>query len=74
MFACWQTYVYFNIASNNVNKKMNKKALFLGTENAENAEIFLDRIDTVFLDTDTFDPFGFAQGRLCSGEVDTDSH
>ena len=49
MLAFWLTYVYFNVFSNNVNKKMNKKALFLA---AENAEIFLDRIDTVFLDTD----------------------
>jgi len=49
MFACWQTYEYFNIVSNIVNKKMTKKALFLAIENAE---IFLDRIDTVFLDTD----------------------
>ncbi len=31
---------------------MNKKHFFLATEKAENAEIFLDRIDTVFLDTD----------------------
>ena len=45
MFACWRTYGYFNVFSNNVNKKMTKKALFLATENAE---IFLDRIDTVF--------------------------
>ena len=49
MLACWLTYVYFNVFSNNVNKKMTKKALFLATENIE---IFLDRIDTVFLDTD----------------------
>jgi len=45
MFAFWQTCGYFNIFSNNVNKKMAKKALFLATENTE---IFLDRIDTVF--------------------------
>ena len=45
MLACWLTYVYFNVTSNNVNKKMAKKALFLATEKAE---IFLDRIDTVF--------------------------
>ena len=38
MFACWLTYVYFNIASNNVNKKKEKKALFLATENAEESE------------------------------------
>ena len=57
MFACWQTYVYFNVLSNSVNKKTNKKALFLATENAE---IFLDRIDTVFL------RHGFTQ-------IDTDS-
>ena len=31
---------------------MTKKALFLAKENAEKAEIYLDRIDTVFLDTD----------------------
>jgi len=35
MFAFWQTCGYFNIFSNNVNKKMTKKALFLATENAE---------------------------------------
>ncbi len=29
MFACWLTYVYFNVFTNNVNKKMNKKQLFL---------------------------------------------
>ncbi len=29
MFACWQTYDYFNIVSNNVNKKMTKNELFL---------------------------------------------
>ena len=29
MFACWQTYGYFNIVSNIVNKKMVKKQLFL---------------------------------------------
>ena len=45
MFACWLTYDYFNIVSNIVNKKMTKKALFLATENAE---FFLERIDTVF--------------------------
>jgi len=28
MFACWLTLVYFNIFTNNVNKKMTKKALF----------------------------------------------
>jgi len=49
MSAFWLTYMYFNVFSNNVNKKMTKKALFLATENAE---IFLDRTDTVFLDTD----------------------
>ena len=38
MFACWLTYVYFNVLSNNVNKKTNKKALFLATDNAEIAE------------------------------------
>jgi hypothetical protein len=38
MFAFWLTYGYFNVFSNNVNKKMNKKALFLATENAEIAE------------------------------------
>jgi len=32
MLACWQTCGYFNVFSNNVNKKMNKKALFLATE------------------------------------------
>jgi len=31
MFACWLTYGYFNVFTNNVNKKMNKKALFLAT-------------------------------------------
>jgi len=35
MFACWQTYGYFNILSNIVNKKMTKKALFLATEGTE---------------------------------------
>ena len=30
MFACWQTYGYFNVITNNVNKKMAKKALFFG--------------------------------------------
>jgi len=29
MLAYWQTYVYFNVFSNIVNKKMTKKALFL---------------------------------------------
>jgi len=29
MLACWQTCGYFSILTNNVNKKMNKKALFL---------------------------------------------
>jgi len=29
MLACWLTYVYFNIDSNNVNKKMTKNELFL---------------------------------------------
>ncbi len=29
MLAFWLTYVYFNVASNNVNKKMNKKTFFL---------------------------------------------
>jgi len=29
MFAYWQTYGYFNIVSNIVNKKMTKHALFL---------------------------------------------
>jgi len=28
MFACWQTYRYFNIVSNIVNKKMTKKGFF----------------------------------------------
>ncbi len=45
MFAFWLTYVYFNVFTNNVNKKMTKKALFLAPENAE---FFLDRIDTIF--------------------------
>jgi len=31
MFAFWLTYVYFNIFSNNVNKKTAKNALFLGS-------------------------------------------
>ena len=31
MLACWQTYRYFNIDSNIVNKKMPKKKLFLVT-------------------------------------------
>ena len=57
MLAYWQTYGYFNVFSNIVNKKTNKKALFLATENAE---ILLDRIDTVFLDTDLL---GAASGR-----------
>jgi hypothetical protein len=30
MFACWLTIVYFNVFTNNVNKKMTKKALFFG--------------------------------------------
>ena len=30
MFTCWLTYGYFNVFSNNVNKKTNKKALFFG--------------------------------------------
>jgi hypothetical protein len=34
MLVCWPlrdklTYVHFNVYSNNINKKMNKKALFL---------------------------------------------
>jgi len=29
MFACWLTCGYFNVLSNYVNKKMNKKAIFL---------------------------------------------
>ena len=45
MLACRLTYEYFNVFTNNVKKKMTKKALFLATENAE---FFLDRIDTVF--------------------------
>jgi len=32
MFACWLTCGYFNVFSNDVNKKMNKKALFLTAE------------------------------------------
>jgi len=28
MLACWQTCGYFNVFSNNVNKKMNKKVLY----------------------------------------------
>ena len=39
MFAYWLTYGNFNVFTNNVNKKTNKKALFLATENAENTEI-----------------------------------
>ena len=35
MLACWQTYEYFNIVSNIVNKKTGKKALFLATEKAD---------------------------------------
>ena len=35
MFAYWQIYVYFNVLSNNVNKKMAKKELFLTTEIGE---------------------------------------
>jgi len=31
MFAFWLTCGYFNVFSNNVNKKMTKKALFLAT-------------------------------------------
>jgi len=34
MLACWQTCGYFNIFPNNVNKKMNKKALFLAALSA----------------------------------------
>jgi len=45
MFVCWLTYGYFNIVSNNSQQKNEQKTLFLATENAE---IFLDRIDTVF--------------------------
>jgi len=30
MLACWLTYGHFNIDSNNVNKKMDKKQLFFG--------------------------------------------
>jgi len=43
MLACWQTYGYFNVVSNNVNKKMTKKALFLATENAEILSFFINR-------------------------------
>jgi hypothetical protein len=38
MLACWLTYVYFNVFTNNVKKKMTKKALFLARENGEIAE------------------------------------
>jgi len=34
MLACWQTFVYFNVFTNNVNKKTNKKALFLAIMSA----------------------------------------
>jgi len=40
---------------------MNRKALFLATENAE--------ILSFSLATDPFGPFGHAQGRLRSGQV-----
>ncbi len=32
MFACWLTYGYFNIVYNIVNKKMDKKQLFLTSD------------------------------------------
>jgi len=35
MLACWQTCGYFNVFTNYVNKKMNKKALFLAIEKTE---------------------------------------
>jgi len=35
MFACWQTIVYFNVFSNNVNKKITKKAFFFDAERTE---------------------------------------
>ena len=35
VLACWPTIVYFNVFTNNVNKKTNKKALFLATESTE---------------------------------------
>ena len=38
MFACWLTYVYFNVFTNNVNKKMTKKELFLAAESTEDTE------------------------------------
>ena len=39
MFAYWLTYVYFNVFTNNVNKKMNKKALFLATPDRKSSEL-----------------------------------
>jgi hypothetical protein len=40
MFAIWQTYRYFNIVSNNVNKKMNKKGAFFATFFLLKSEIY----------------------------------
>jgi hypothetical protein len=39
MLACWLTYGYFSVFSNIVNKKMNKKALFLATPNRKSSEL-----------------------------------
>ncbi len=41
MFACWHTQVYFNVFSNNVNKKMNKKALFLAAPLTEEIRYYM---------------------------------
>ncbi len=38
MLACWLIYGYFNVFTNNVNKKTTKKALFLATEVTEVTE------------------------------------
>jgi hypothetical protein len=65
MFACWQTYWYFNVISNISQQKNDKKALFLAAENTEDSEIFLDRIDTVF--------FRHGLTRIPMAQVHTDS-
>jgi len=42
MFACWQTCGYFNIFSNDVNKKTAKKALFLAALPAADSQMTTD--------------------------------
>jgi len=39
MLAFWLTYGYFNIFTNNVNKKTTKKALFLATPDRKSSEL-----------------------------------